>query len=384
MEIESEKSFEGLPQSLVAEMLSRYKELGDNLIEQFNETQKAKYKIRNLLEGKDLLKKEGDILGSHAYPTTCGIDGSYSIDRLLATDIVAIASVAIEGLTPPTERRFWPEPHHLCDIFTTNHSDLTFLSARAVMFTMELELAYNAPHDVIFLDGSLVTPLIHFNQAFSRIDEVPTNIADILLKRIKNTLNYYKEILMPSRSDKIYVGIPKYTSRNEIATSIGLKNHEDKSMLSFTMDGGEVVGPIDLVKPSDYWHFNKRLIDINKGITDDIISAITRLRIIYYKPYSYMPTLRIEAPATITENRNRLSILLEAVKLQCLPSILEPYPLYLADRMVRHLGSALPAIRRAVVQDMIQNTVFISQRGIQKEIVDIFLGMHSYRTEQGG
>ena len=46
-------------------------------------------------------------------------------------------------------------------------------------------------------------------------------------------------------------------------------------------------------------------------------------------------------------------MLFESIKLQCgAPGIIEPYPLYLADRMVKHLRKALPAIRRTATLDM--------------------------------
>ncbi|KKK47678.1 hypothetical protein LCGC14_3152740 [marine sediment metagenome] len=38
-------------------------------------------------------------------PTSCAVDGSFSIEKLLSTDIVVSASVAVEGLAPPTEER---------------------------------------------------------------------------------------------------------------------------------------------------------------------------------------------------------------------------------------------------------------------------------------
>ena len=52
---------------------------------------------------------------------------------------------------------------------------------------------------------------------------------------------------------------------------------------------------------------------------------------------------------------------------------MEPYPLYMADRMVKHLGTAVPVIRRATTQEMASKTT--------DDVGDIFLAMHGYRTE---
>lgn len=45
------------------------------------------------------------------------------------------------------------------------------------MLTIEMELAAKAPHHVVLLDGSLLTPLICFNQAMTKLGEVPKELA---------------------------------------------------------------------------------------------------------------------------------------------------------------------------------------------------------------
>jgi len=66
----------------------------------------------------------------------------------------------------------------------------------------------------------------------------------------------------------------------------------------------------------------------------------------------------------------------EAIRLQCgTPGIFEPYPLYLADRMVKQMGKVIPAIRKATTQEMLQ---FWDQAE-----AEVYLLMHGYRTEIG-
>ena len=89
-----------------------------------------------------------------------------------------------------------------------------------------------------------------------------------------------------------------------------------------------------------------------------------------------MPALRLEVPNSIAKNNQRLSVVLEAVRLQCGgPGLFEPFPLYLADRMVKHLSVALPAIRRSVTQEIALNW--------KEDVGDIYMAMHGYRTETG-
>src|SRR2546427_3588080 len=368
-----ESPFEDLPEALVEEMLSHYKKLGEQLSASLKEIQSHKEKIRESLGSQNLLRTDSAIIRSHAYPTTCGVDGSYAIERLLSTDIAAMAGVAVEGLTPPSEKRHWPHPHHLCDVSTVAHRDATALIIRAVMVTMELELASEAPHDVVFLDGSLTTPLIHLNQALARLSEVPDELSRVLLDRIGYALNNYAEILVSRRTDRIFAGVPKYTSRNEFSASLGLSKHEGRSLLSYILKGGELIGPSDMIKPEEYWHLSSlpaALKDKAKGI----ISAIYELSVLYYRPYDYFPALRIEVSPSVAKNQSRLSILLESFQLQCgAPGIVEPYPLYLADRMVKHLSTALPAIRKATTMEMAS--------GPTQDVGGIFLAMQGYRTE---
>jgi len=369
----SESPFQDLPEALVEEMLAEYKRLGTELSTSLQKMENTKEQTRAFLSKAGLLRRDSSIIRLYSHPTTCGVDGAFAVERLLATDMAALAGVAVEGLSPPTEVRLWPQPHHLCKVLTVSHNEATSLVIRAIMITMEMELAAKAPHDVVFLDGSLTTPVIHLNQALARLGEVPTELSQSLLSGLGSALDNYKEILTSKRTDKIYAGVPKYTSRNEVATRVGLSGYEDRSMLSFSLQGGELVGPLDMIEHGEDWHFSslpKELI----GRGNEVISLIRDLSVLYYKPYEHFPALRIELAPSIARNQSRLSILLESLQLQSgAAAIMEPYPLYLADRMVKHLGSALPAIRRATTQEIATTTPL--------DVGSVFMAMHGYRTE---
>ncbi|EGD50096.1 NurA domain [Thermoanaerobacter ethanolicus JW 200] len=104
-------------------------------------------------------------------PTTCGVDGSYAIEKLMAMDLVGCAAVAVEGLTPPFETRHWEAPKHLTFMAHEKRDDDTPSIVRGIMIQMELELAVNAPHDIVMLDGSFTTPIIYMNQAVTKAKE---------------------------------------------------------------------------------------------------------------------------------------------------------------------------------------------------------------------
>lgn len=369
-----EDPFNELPEALVEEMLNQCDELGQTLSKSFRELFERKSEIRKDMMDQNLLKRDTEISSAPTHPTTCGVDGSYAIEKLLFTDMVAIAGVAVEGLTPPTEKRHWPEPRHLSTVLTISHSDSTRVVAAAIMMCMELELAAKAPHDAIFLDGSLITPFIHFIQAADKANEVSDNLSSLFYERLETALESYKEILLSRRTDKTFVGIPKYTTKKEIAQRVLKKDeYEDRGFLSFVLDAGEFVGPVEIQPPMPRLRIDRPPANMRELIKE-IIAALDDLHVVYYRPYSHFPALRMEISQSIATNTQRLAILFESLRLQCgAPGIMEPYPIYLADRMAKHLRTALPAIRKTTTQEMSLKW--------EDALGNIYLAMHGYRTE---
>lgn len=377
-----EQTFVELPEALVEEMLSKSEEIGNSLYESFKEIEKRKEDLRKQLVNKGILKRDAD-LGYPPMPTTCGVDGSYVVEKLLAIDFVTCAAVAIEGLTPPSEKRYWEKPHHRVLIHPEKHDPDTSTIIRGVMMEMEFELAARAPHDIVFLDGSLTTPLIYLNQAINKVlewenDNIQTEFGKKLKERFRQFLEDYKTILESSRTDKLWVSLPKYTTRRELGKMFSWSsNYDDRAVLTAILSPGEYTIPIPLEKPQQPWHLKlpfegKEL----ERLKDEVISGINNLFVMYYKPYNWTPVFRIEMSSSIANNNSRIAILLQGLKYQSgTPGIMEPYPLYIADRMVKHLGSAVPALRQTATRKMAELH--------QGDIGEIFFSMHSYRTESG-
>lgn len=379
MEKIEQTPFVELPEALVEEMLSKSGVIGEQLYHSFEAIQKNKEKMRKQLREGNLLKHESE-LGYSEIPTTCGIDGSYAVERLLATDFAACAAVAIEGLTPPSEKRYWEKPHHRVFIYPEKHNPDTGTIIRGLMMEMELELAAKAPHDVVFLDGSLTTPLIYMNQAINKISELEeeTTVGKEIIEKFKLFLDSYKIILESSRTDKLWISMPKYTTRRELGNKLGWpKQYDDRAILTTILFPGEFTLPIPLEQPQQPWHLkvpveNKEV----EKLKDEVLSAINRIYVMYFRPHNWTPVFRIEIASSIATNNSRIAVLLQGIKYQCgTAGILEPYPLYIADRMVKHLGSAIPAFRQTATKKMTE-----LHKG---DIGEIFFSMHGYRTESG-
>lgn len=374
--------FSELPAALVDEVLARTGEVAGSLLETFSQIKTKRGELRQRLEGSGLLLRKSD-LGSPPYPTTCATDGSYAIERLLTTDLVAAAAVAVEGLTPPSELRHWEYPHHHTFIAAEPHHEGTSTILRAVMLGRELELALAAPHDLVLLDGTLTLPVIYFNQALNLAPLAPELLTSKeFLSHAEMFLSAYRDLLALTRTDKQIISLPKYSTRREVGKMIGWpENQDDRGLLTLVLNPGELTKPLPLDPPNQPWHFNtgglsgelKQRVD---QIAEETVSALDRVYVLYYKPQSWLPALRIEMAGSVANNTHRLGVVVQGLEMQCAtPAMLEPYPNYLADRTVKALARALPAFRQVTTQRIAE--------GFDGDIGEVFFAMHGYRSDSG-
>ncbi len=111
MESFQNNEFADLLQALVEEMLLSSNQFAEQTTEFLTKINTDKEKFHDILEQKKMVMHESTILKGNQDPTTAGTDGSYCVDRLLASNYVAMGAVAVEGLTPPKlEEPIWPRP----------------------------------------------------------------------------------------------------------------------------------------------------------------------------------------------------------------------------------------------------------------------------------
>jgi hypothetical protein len=375
--------FADLPAVLVEEMLKKSEELGITLHHSFHELEKKKKSFRNFLEEDNILKNYDDNNNNVTIPTTCGIDGSYAVEKLLGIDVITCAAVGIEGLIPPSETKLWEIPDHKVLLDVEIHHPDNSTTLRGIMVEMEMALAANAPHQLILLDGSFTSPLIHMNQSINKAIGSEKSSDNKLVDEFKYFMLCYNSILNPTDPNKICVSIPKYTTKKELGTKYGWPdNYDDRAILTNILLEDEYTTPCKLGRSDgdDSWHL--KLPPANESeeelikIKERILSSLDELYVFYFKPYQWSPALRIEIIKSIAHDSHKLMTVLKAIKYQCfVPTILEPYPLFIADRMVKHIPQALPAFRQTATQKMVELN--------DGDVSDILLGMHSYRTEGG-
>lgn len=374
--------FADLPAALVEEILGEASAAGANMLETFKDFKKNREKQRGELLDKGLVIHESD-LGYPPLPTTCGVDGSYAIERLLTADFVAAAAVAVEGLTPPSEKRYWEQPNHSVFVSTETHHSDTATVLRAVMLGRELLLAVKAPHDIVMLDGTMTLPIIYFNQALNKAPEtLELNCSKEFLNHSLEYLEAYCSILLGARLDKHYVAMPKYSTRREIGKLMNWDmRQDDRGLLTVLLKPGELTKPIPLERPGQPWHLNIKGVpsegDKASIVGEQIVDALYQVYVCHYKPHSWLPAIRLEFAESVAKNMHRLATVIQGLKHQCATaSMLEPYPIYLADRTVKALSSSLPTFRQVATQYISEN--------YDGDIGEVFFAMHGYRSETGG
>jgi hypothetical protein len=368
-------SFLEIPASLVEQMLQKTNEIGDILQSSMHDINRKREKFRLQLEQIGLL--DNDINFGNVKPLVSGgVDGAYAVDRLLGTDLLFAAAVGVEGINE-LENGKRIAPNHDVFVYPEKHNPENMISARAIMLEMEIKLAANAPYDIVYLDGSLTTALIHMYKAINFIENLNSKSSDKIKEDFKDFLISYKKILDLKDSYKYYLGIPKYTSRNDIGKNLHWpENYDDRAILTLILDPGEFTRP-KLFTSEEGWHVRLPYEDEElRVLMQQVISGIKNLSVIYYKPHPWCPALRIEMPSATAGDETKLNSILINIKNQCqTPSIMEPFPLYMADRIAKHMAPAIPAYKQIIMNQMTQLNDHNEK--------DIFFLMHSYRTEGG-
>jgi hypothetical protein len=301
-----------------------------------------------LVETRDFAKKGGLIrrkadLDIPREPSVCGIDGSYQIHRLTSLDLCAAAAVAVEG-TSKEARRHWPEPYHQMWAAGIPHDINTTNALRGLMVSMELSLAREAPHDLVLLDGAFGSLIIYLNQGLSNL-AVPTLGEE--LRRRWHDQKIFQALLRLLTSERT-VAVPKFTSQNELVTYGHIQvpvQVDGRTLASLVLEPGEYTVPLPVYE--EPYHLPS-----SSGIDEgEMNGALGAIRAIYYRPFGWVPALRIELPGALANSATRLSIALEGIYRQFFsPAVIEPYPLFMADRMVKSLGSGISVIEQAVAQ----------------------------------
>lgn len=368
-------TFSDLPDALVRDLLAQASHVGNQVSNHLNQLQLARNSLREGAQSNGLIGRKGD-LDVPREPSVVGIDGSYQAHRLTALDLCAAASVAVEG-TSKEARRHWQEPYHRMWVNSFEHSKNATNTLRGLMISMELELAAEAPHDLVLLDGSFVVLLIYLNQGLTSFHGAPLVLRQEFQRRWneQRILDRFLAILGSDRT----VAVPKYSGRNELMGLVrgtDLAGTDGKTLATVILEPDEYIRPLQLFRFGDEdseYHLPKDY--CSAECQSQMNRSIEEMRVVFYKPYGWAPAVRLEITAPIAASHQRLSMVLEGIKRQFFsPAVAEPYPLFLADRMVKSLGAGVSVIEQSVAQHAVGNS---------SDVQATLLCLQNYRTEGG-
>lgn len=361
------ESFADLPDALVRDLLNAATPLAGKVGSDFSDLLSFQEDLKNAACEKRLVRKKADLEVTRE-PSVVGVDGSYQVHRLTSVDLCAAAAVAVEG-TSKEARRHWQEPYHSFWADAVSHDADTTGSLRGLMVCMELELAHNAPHDLVLLDGSFASLIIYLNQGLSNTSNAETIKRELMQRwQTQDVLQCLIEML----SSDSAIALPKYTARTELADELSVADApacDGRTMATLILEPGEYT------KPLPTYHNQTYHLPCPKQNADEMNNALSGVQVIYFRPYGWVPALRLEVPGPIAHSPTRLSLVLKGIEAQFfVPAVKEPYPLFLADRMVKSLGAGVAVMEQTILQDVIDSSV---------EVELPMLLLQNYRTEFG-
>lgn len=369
------EAFADLPDALVQDLLAKALPVAKGVNHNLRLLRQAKDSLRAEAEQRGWICRKAD-LDVPREPSVVGIDGSYQVHRLTAMDLCAAASVAVEGSSKEAKRH-WEKPHHRMWCESLEHSKNVTNTLRGIMISMELDLAAKAPHDVVLLDGSFIILLIYLNQGLTSVAEAPQILRKEFQRRWREeaVLDRFIGVLAGDRA----VAVPKYSGRNELSDLSAGKNLppvDGKTLATLLLSPGEYTTPRPIYHfggEDQEYHLPKESCPEQ---TQKLINQyLANMRVIFFRPFGWVPAIRLELPRPIASSLPRLSMVLHGIERQFFsPAVMEPYPLFLADRMVKSLGAGVAVIEQAVAQHV---------AGDSPDGETTMLFLKNYRTEGG-
>src|SRR6266576_868899 len=317
-------TFSDLPDALVRDLLAQAGPMAQHVTRNIHALQDARDTLRSEARSANLLRRKAD-LDVTREPSVAAVDGSYQIHRLTAVDLCAAAAVAVEG-TARDARRHWQEPYHRIWVGTVEHSQNVTNTIRGLMISMELDLASNAPHDLVLLDGSFIVLIIYLNQGLTSFAQSPPIVRTEFMRRWRqdNVLDRFLALL---RSDRT-VAVPKYSGRNELTRVIRLDKlpvTDGKTLATLVLEPDEYIEPQPIFRfGQEEQEYHLPAAHCSREQQQEMNQLLADMRVVFYRPFSWVPAIRLELPGIIAASRVRLAMVLEGIKRQLFsPAVIE-------------------------------------------------------------
>ena len=361
--------FGDLPDALINELLTRAAGVGGSAREHVETQVQARESLREQAHQLGLIKKLPDL--SHM-PTesVAAVDGSLVSKRLASFDLHSAAALAVDGIGFDSDES---GPRYDIAVHPTKPLPFGREVTYALMFCMEYNIASKETNTrkLVMLDGAFSTGMIAISKALisaqDRYDELYNDFFD---RWAPKTMQSVRELMTSNR----VIALPKRSSANEFSTQTRLFDSREidtngRSTASLVLNANEYSGPFRFdtrrpqTSPSDgFPEFWKQV----QGLFEE-------LQVVYFKPHPWSHAYRVEMPPLIGSHEQRRHSVLDTIKRQSAnPAMMEPYPLYVADRFAKSLSKGADALLDAVRRDVTANSE-------NPEIA--YAMLNAYRTE---
>ena len=372
-----DESSVSLPSLLLADILDQSDNVYSDIAHYTKYLKEVQGKGRKFLEEHNRIKK---VDRSVEIPLNkiSGVDGAYVINRTIAADIYIIASLLLadKEIKPRTQ------------VFSLPPSEHSTRIAQGMMSILEILSMCDSSNDLIIYDGSFVTPLIKLNSLYTDFNKNSTDFKFTVQRtQIETTMDSFRHSDAFARlikSGKV-IAVPKESGSSNYSTKLLKDLGEnkgyrlvDKLLLSGILNPGEYVitnfeyDQLHLPSSGDTG------LDPD-GFTFDygkeIVEALRALKVMYIKPHSWAPAQRVEFFGDI--GQKQIDILAATIcSLFISPSIIEPYPLFISDRICKSISESANAISSSTLLKMAEgpDSQYFSSDDLQWI-------MRAYRTE---
>jgi hypothetical protein len=376
-----------LPDEVLQTVLGRTAEVAEQVRGLFTRVDERKEAMRDALLGAGRVRRLADLPPCPQPPPVAAVDGGAAIEKALGADTALAVAVGIEGITDEP-LSFWPAVQYAAWQSTLPHEgDATAATCRGIMTALELSVLRNAPHPVVLLDGSHLTPVIALNAMLGVANDALREEIAAAVRR-HDTADALRDVMTAPQC----VAVVKYDSSRDLSHTwlpdemrgpgLGL---DDRTTMSLLLEAGEFTDPqpIALTQESKQNWLTKRIDVLTPAdeareavrvALNDAVSVVREDRLLatYFKPHPWAPAFRLEIKPEVARTPDALAAVLAGIRAQVVsPEIREPYPQWVADRMAKSVGDALVALRTAVNFDL-------ADAGLAEYVS---LVAHSYRTE---
>ena len=359
--------FGDLPDALINELLTRSPEV----------TKRARESVSARIDERDDLRSRAKLLGlisqtndlTDMQPkSVAAVDGSIALIRLAAFEIAGAAALAVDGLGVEASDS---KPPYKFEIHIIDPIARAREIVYGLMFCMEYETAHAVNRDLVMLDGTFFTGMVAISLALRTAGDLRDELSEAFKQRwTESAIELIPEIL---ESDNI-TAIPKRSSANEFVGQTRLfggkqVDFNGRSTASLILKTGEYTRPFDLETRG--FHLDSP--DLYRNYTNQLQAMYSKIKVVYYKPHEWSHAFRIELPPAIAGDNTRLEETLEIIRRQTTnPAMLEPYPLYVADRFAKSLQKGVAALLDSV------RTHVTSSSGSPEIAADM---MNAYRSD---